>query len=57
VKLCEQILDKSHVALVPGTGFGMEGYVRFAFTEKEDEIVNGLEALKNNWHPASYGEA
>ncbi|EKE08661.1 MAG: hypothetical protein ACD_17C00063G0004 [uncultured bacterium] len=47
VKLCEQILDKSRVALVPGIGFGMEGYARFAFTEKEDEIVKGLEALLN----------
>lgn len=41
----EEILAKAHVALVPGSAFGMDGYARFAFTETEEEIVKGLEAL------------
>src|SRR5579872_829467 len=43
---CREILEKAHAALVPGTGFGLEGYLRFAFSEEEKEIVKGLEALK-----------
>jgi aspartate aminotransferase len=49
LNFCAKILDKAHVALVPGIGFGVEGYVRFAFTEREAEIVRGLEALKMHW--------
>lgn len=45
----EEILNKAHVALVPGSAFGVEGYARFAFTESEDEIVKGLEALWVNF--------
>jgi aspartate/methionine/tyrosine aminotransferase len=47
VKFCEEILEHSRVALVPGIGFGVEEYVRFAFTETEDQIVKGLEALRS----------
>lgn len=50
LKICEEILTKSHVALVPGVAFGMEGYVRFAFADQESEIVKGLEALKTHFH-------
>ncbi len=48
VAFCKQLLDSSHVALVPGIGFGMEKHVRFAFTDQEDELLKGLEALKKN---------
>ncbi len=47
-KVCEEILTKSCVALVPGIGFGMEGYVRFAFSEEESEIIKGLTALQKH---------
>ncbi len=46
LKACEEILAKTRVALVPGIAFGMEGYVRFAFSETEEEIIKGLEILK-----------
>jgi aspartate aminotransferase len=42
----EEILIKKHIALVPGVAFGVEGYARFAYTESEEEIVKGLEALR-----------
>jgi Aspartate/tyrosine/aromatic aminotransferase len=48
VSFCEELLKASRVALVPGIGFGVEGCVRFAFTDQEEEIVKGLEALKKN---------
>lgn len=44
-KSCEEILEKAHVALVPGIAFGVDGYARFAFSESEEDIVQGLEAL------------
>lgn len=45
---CEEILKKEHVALVPGAAFGMEGYARFAFSESEEDIVEGLKAFKKS---------
>ena len=51
MKVCEHLLAQSRVALVPGIGFGLEGYARFAFSEEEAAIVKGLEALKTTWHP------
>lgn len=44
---CEEILHRAHVALVPGAAFGMKGYARFAFSENEAAIVEGLKALKS----------
>lgn len=46
LSFCQKALEESHVALVPGSSFGMEGYVRFAFTETEAEILRGLTALQ-----------
>ncbi len=42
---CEQALESASVAAVPGIAFGQEGYVRFAFSGREEEIVQGLTAL------------
>lgn len=42
---CERVLDQCNVALVPGSAFGKEGYVRFAFSELEHDITEGLKAL------------
>ncbi len=46
IRLCEEILDRSHVVLIPGIAFGMEGYARFTFCRDEQEITDGLRALK-----------
>jgi len=46
IAACEEILAKAHVALVPGIAFGVEGYARFAFSESEEEIAQGLRRLK-----------
>lgn len=42
----EQLLERHNIALVPGVAFGVEGYVRFAFSEPEEEIYQGLHELK-----------
>lgn len=43
---CEKILSQGNIATVPGSAFGMEGYIRFAFTESLEHIQRGLNALK-----------
>lgn len=45
VAFCREVLEKAHVAIVPGAAFGKEGYVRFAFSEKEEDIVKGLQNI------------
>ena len=46
VKFSEMVMDKANVAIVPGVAFGVEGYVRFSFTETEETIIKGLHKLK-----------
>lgn len=50
-QFCEKILAKGNIAAVPGSAFGMEGYVRFAFTESPAQIEKGLNALKRVCRP------
>jgi aspartate aminotransferase len=46
VKFCERAMQEANVAIVPGIAFGVEGYIRFAFSGVEEEIVGGLNALR-----------
>lgn len=43
--LCEALLDAAKVALVPGEGFGAEGYVRLSFAVADSEVETGLARL------------
>lgn len=45
IPFCHQAIDQAHVALVPGIYFGKEGYIRFAFSDTEENIVLGLQSL------------
>ena len=45
-ELCTELMDKANVACVPGDAFGVEGYVRFAFSDTEEMISEGLVAVK-----------
>jgi aspartate aminotransferase len=38
-------LKEAHVAVVPGTAFRRNGYVRFVFANSEADIVNGLDRI------------
>lgn len=46
VRFCEELMRSEGIALVPGIAFGVEGYVRFAFSEEEKQIEEALHALK-----------
>jgi aspartate aminotransferase len=41
------MLDKAHVAAVPGSGFGAPGYVRFSYAASEERIAAGCAAIRD----------
>lgn len=43
------LLEKEHVAVIPGVAFGksFDNYIRLAFTLKEDKIIDGVNRLRN----------
>lgn len=45
-ELSVELIEKANIALTPGGSFGEDGYVRFSFGVGEDEIKEGLAALK-----------
>src|SRR5581483_7790997 len=45
-ELCTELMTKYNIACVPGIAFGKEGYLRMAFSEKEEILREGLVALK-----------
>lgn len=46
VQVSTDLLSQNNIASVPGIAFGQEGYLRFAFSETEEEIRAGLLHLK-----------
>jgi aspartate aminotransferase len=40
------LLDRAHVAAVPGSGFGAPGYLRFSYAASEERIAAGIAAIK-----------
>jgi len=40
------LLEKANVALVPGSGFGAEGYVRWSYATSMENIVEGLNRIE-----------
>lgn len=45
MKFARLLLEKKKVAVVPGIGFGSEGYVRFSFATDLETIKNGIKRL------------
>jgi aspartate aminotransferase len=45
VALCDYLLDKGRVAVVPGSGFGAPGFVRLSYATSMDHIVKGIERM------------
>ncbi len=39
-------LDKAHVAVVPGGGFGAPGYIRLSYATSEERIAAGIAAMR-----------
>ena len=46
VEFANYVLEKAHVALVPGIAFGIEGFVRLSYANSMEDIVEGIERLK-----------
>ena len=47
LKFASDLLDKKGVAIVPGIGFGMDGYFRFSFATDEASIIEGISRIKD----------
>ena len=45
--MVEYLLDEAHVAVVQGSAFNAEGYIRICFAASMDELVEGMERVKN----------
>ena len=43
---CKALLAESGVAVVPGLGFGSEGYFRFSFATDEETIKEGIQRIR-----------
>lgn len=45
VAFCERLLNEGQVAAVPGIAFGLDDYVRIAYTVNEKDLIFGLERI------------
>ncbi|MBX1886733.1 pyridoxal phosphate-dependent aminotransferase [Campylobacter peloridis] len=45
MRFCKRLLQEQKVALVPGVGFGMEGYFRLSYATNEKDIIEGCEKI------------
>ncbi len=45
LEFCKQALERTGLAFVPGSAFGMEGFIRMSFACSEEQIKRGLERL------------
>ena len=46
MKFCKELLAKSGIAVVPGLGFGSEGFFRFSFATDEETIKKGIARIE-----------
>ncbi len=46
MKFSQELLSKKGVAVIPGIGFGSEGYIRFSFATDEKSIIEGIKRIK-----------
>jgi aspartate aminotransferase len=46
IMLCTYLLEKNHIALVPGQAFGVDGFVRFSYATSMENIKKGVERFK-----------
>lgn len=45
-EFCMKLLNEGHVATVPGTVFGMEGYIRLSYSKSKEELLSAVERIK-----------
>lgn len=46
--LCMYLLHDAHVATVPGSAFGAEGYIRISYATSENELTQAAERIKRS---------
>ena len=46
LEFCKNLLENEGVAVVPGLGFGLDGYFRFSFATNEDTIKEGISRIE-----------
>jgi len=46
MKFCKNLLEDVGVAVVPGLGFGLDGYFRFSFATDEATIIDGINRIE-----------
>jgi aspartate aminotransferase len=46
VALAETLLEKAHIATVPGSGFGADDYIRLSYATSMEKIQGGLDRLE-----------
>ncbi len=54
VDLANYLLDEAKVAVVPGEGFGLPGYIRFSYATSLDNIAEGIDNLKTALSDADF---
>ncbi len=47
LEFCKRMLEEAEVAVVPGVGFGSEGYFRFSFATSMENIEIGIKRIEN----------
>jgi aspartate aminotransferase len=47
IAFCEQILESTGIALVPGTAFGAPGHLRFSFAASAETLADALARLRS----------
>jgi aspartate aminotransferase len=45
MQFAEQLLDKAHVAVVPGEAFGSDSHIRISYATSVEELTRGLDRL------------
>ncbi|NOQ21540.1 MAG: aminotransferase class I/II-fold pyridoxal phosphate-dependent enzyme [Candidatus Aegiribacteria sp.] len=45
-KFCSELLEEEGLAVIPGSAFGAEGYIRLSFAASDDDIREGVNRLK-----------
>ncbi len=49
--LSEKLIEEAHVATVPGSAFGMEGFLRISYATSRDQIEEGLSRIDQALRP------
>lgn len=45
IELCEYLIDNAKIAVVPGSAFGLPGYIRLSYATSMENIIKGIDRL------------